>query len=232
MIHYHGTPITPVEARNRLVGRSFCVRYGEHRDVEWAHTHGQSVMIDNGAFSVWTKGLAPDWPGYYAWCERWLEFPTTWAVIPDVIDGDEAANDALVAEWPYGQRGAPVWHLHERVDRLVYLCMNWQRVCLGSSGAYASVGSPRWHGRMVEAMNTLCGSGPVPVWLHGLRMMNMAGKHYPLASADSTNLARNHAGNRTRGGARKDIARMADDLDARQCPSRWTHCEPLSLCLP
>jgi hypothetical protein len=36
------------------------------------------------------------------------------AVVPDVIDGTEADNDALLTEWPLGWFfGAPVWHMHE-----------------------------------------------------------------------------------------------------------------------
>ncbi len=210
MIHYHGTPITPAEVRNALVGRNFCVRYGEHRDVEWAHSHGQSVMLDNGAFSVWTKGQQPDWVGYYRWCRSWLDFPTTWAVIPDMIDGSEADNDQLLTQWFQTRlpRGAPVWHMHESLDRLKRLCHAYERVCLGSSGEYAAIGTDGWHRRMTEVMNALCGSGPVPVWLHGLRMMSMSGQHYPLASVDSTDIARNHAGNNN-GRNRKDAAAMA-----------------------
>lgn len=127
-------------------------------------------MLDNGAFSLWTRArrasatsTVQDWTGFYAWAEPWLDFPTTWAVIPDVIDGDEAANDELVAAWPFGTRGAPVWHMHESVDRLLRLAERWPRVCVGSSGAYAEVGTPAWHRRMHEALDELCGNGPVPV---------------------------------------------------------------------
>jgi len=221
VIHYHGTPITPNSVIRQLAGSCFCVRYGEHRQVAIVHEIGQAAMLDNGAFSVWTKGRSADWPGYYAWAEPWLEFPTTWAVIPDVIDGDEQANDELVAEWPYGERGAPVWHMHESVDRLLRLCAAWPRVCIGSSGEYRIVGSARWRRRMEQAMDSLIGSGPVPVWLHGLRMMSQAGSDYPLASVDSTDIARNHAGNRTRNGPRKDPVAMATRWDSKQNPARW-----------
>lgn len=223
-MHYHGVPITPRPKLLELAGRCFCVRYGEHRDVEVCHEIGQSVMLDNGAFPAWTRGKATDWPGYYAWCERWLEHWTTWAVIPDVIDGSEQENDALIAEWPFGTRGAPVWHLHESLDRLLRLTAEWPLVCLGSSGAYADVGSPAWHRRMRWTMDCLCGDGPPRCALHMLRGLNFAGGPYPFASADSTNVARNHAG--TNGGrARKSPAAMAAEIDARQCPPRW-HVQP------
>jgi hypothetical protein len=44
----------------------------------------------------------------------------------------------------------------------------------------------------IEAMSAICGSGPVPVWLRLLRGMKLYGSEYPLASADSTDVARNH----------------------------------------
>jgi hypothetical protein len=220
-IHYHGTPITPTaEKLLPLAGRHFCVRFGAHDQDEICHRIGQSVMLDNGAFSFWRQGRPTDWGGYYSWAERWLEYPTTWAVIPDVIDGDVEANDALVSEWPFASRGAPVWHMHEPIGRLLCLAETWPRVCIGSSGAYADVGDTRWRARMDEAMNMLCGNGPVPVWLHMLRGMDLAGSEYPFASVDSTNVARNHAG--TNGGrARRDPRAMADRLDGFQCPARW-----------
>lgn len=222
VIHYHGTPITPRSVLLDLRGRSFCVSFAEPRDVEVCHEIGESVMLDNGAFSVWRRGLAPNWVKYEEWCARWLEHWTTWAVIPDVIDGDEAANDALIARWPHGDRGAPVWHMHESLDRLAWLVSRWPLVCIGSSGEYAKVGDARWHRRMVEAMDIACDPAGVPrTRLHMLRGLSLAGGPYPFYSADSTNVAQNHAGNQTRRTPRKDPVRMALEIDSRQCPPRW-----------
>jgi hypothetical protein len=218
-IHYHGTPISPREVLYRLAGRHFCVSFAAPQDVEICHQIGQSVMLDNGAFSLWRAGKATDWPGYYAWCERWLEHRTTWAVIPDVIDGDEADNDRLINQWPHAfdiSQSAPVWHMHESIDRLVSLCRSWYRVCIGSSGQYATVGDERWHARMTDAMNQLCGDGPPPCALHMLRGMSLAGSHYPFASVDSTDIGRNH--NRPQ----NDAPAMAERWDSMQCPARWT----------
>lgn len=178
-------------------------------------------MLDNGAFSHWTSGRTTDWPAYYEWVEPWLDFKTTWAVIPDEIGGDAASNDALLAQWPFGDRGAPVWHMHEPLSRLVRLCGGWRRVCIGSSAEYAQVGTERWHRRMAEAMNLLCGDGPPPAWLHMLRGLGLCGSAYPFASADSTNIARNHAGASSVGRAPTSPRLMADRIDARQCPARW-----------
>lgn len=214
-IHYHGTPITPRSELLRLAGRNFAVSFARPEDMKVCHEIGQSVMLDNGAFSHWTKGRSPNWKDYYVWCETLLEYQTTWAIIPDVIDGDESANDALLKQWPFGDRGAPVWHMHESIDRLERLCADWPRVCIGSSGVYRTVGSPGWHGRLTKAMNRICGDGPPPVWLHMLRGMSLAGGRYPFASLDSTDVARNH--NRLQ----NSVTKLADRWDRAQCPSRW-----------
>lgn len=214
-IHYHGTPITPRAVLDTLAGRHFCVSYAAPNDVKQCHAIGQSVMLDNGAFSAWTAGRPTDWDGYYLWAEEWLAYPTTWAVIPDVIGGGEEENDALLLEWPHGDRGAPVWHLDEPIERLLRLATVWPRICIGSTAEYRVVGSERWHRRMVETMNALCPGGRVPVWLHMLRGMAMAGSHYPFASVDSTDVARNH--NRPQNTA----LAMATLWDAQQCPAQW-----------
>jgi hypothetical protein len=223
VIHYHGTPLTPRPQLLRLLGRNFCVPFPDPRDLVVCHEIGQSVMLDNGAFTFWKQNREPEsWDPFYEWVEPWLDFHTTWAVIPDVIEGDEAANDVLLGEWPFGvDRGAPVWHMHESIERLVLLAEVYPRVCIGSSAQYAEVATPSWHARMTEAMDALCGDGPPPCWLHMLRGMKLSGGPYPFASVDSTGIARNHGGNNTRATPPKDVVRMADDFDAVQCPARW-----------
>lgn len=218
MIHYHGTPITPRAVLHTLAGRFFCTSFAAPNDVAECHRIGQGNMLDNGAFSSWRGGKQPDWDGYYAWAEPWLDWPTTWAVIPDVIDGDEEANDRLLREW-FQQRlpkGAPVWHMHESIDRLRRLCHGYERVCIGSSGRFSVVGSDSWHRRMTEAMNDVCGgSGVAPTWLHMLRGMSLSGDIYPFASVDSTDVAQNH--NRPHNTA----AKIADRWDGLQCTPHW-----------
>lgn len=221
-IHYHGTPITPNAELHKLGGRNFCVSHADPRQVKACHSLGQSVMLDNGAFSRWRTGKGTDWPGYYRWAEQWLNYPTTWAVIPDVIDGDVEKNDALIRQWPFATKGAPVWHLHEPIERLCSLAEEWPRVCLGSSGAYSTVGSPGWHRRMEAAMNALCGSGPVPVWLHMLRGMALCEGPYPFASVDSTDLARSHKR------PYQTVTALADRWDVNQCPAVWETREHMS----
>lgn len=60
-----------------------------------------SRLFDNGAFTAWKEGGQVDVDGYTRWVEDWHRHPGfTWALIPDVIDGDEDANDGLVRQWP------------------------------------------------------------------------------------------------------------------------------------
>lgn len=223
-MHYHGTPITPNARLLELAGRNFCVSYARPDQVETCHRIGQSVMLDNGAFSAWKKGTPTDWPGYYDWCERWLDHPTTWAVIPDVIDGTEDQNDWLLTQWPHGHRGAPVWHMHESFERLQILVFFWDRVCIGSSGQYAVVGTPQWHRRMEAVFNLLCPNRAPGTWLHMLRGMALCEGSYPFASADSTDIGQNHSK------SPRTVVAMADRWDSKQTPARWTFREQLEMC--
>lgn len=154
----------------------------------------QSFVFDNGAFTVWKQGGQLDIPGYIAWCDEWHRHPGfDWALIPDVIEGNEADNDVLLANWPKHIRGVPVWHMHESIDRLVRLGNEWPIVALGSSGQWPTPGAKSWWARMGEAMDALCDThGRPPCRLHGLRMLNpRVFSKIPLASADSTNAAVN-----------------------------------------
>lgn len=215
MIHYHGTPITPIDVLLTLAGKNFCVSHMRPDDIERVHRIGQSVMLDNGAFSKWKSGKETDWNKYYEWCDKWLDFPTTWAVIPDVIDAGSQEQDALIREWPHGDRGAPVWHMDEPTYRLLALCEKWPRVCIGSTAEYATVLSDAWCWRMDEAFNKIDKNFKRIPNLHMLRGMQLSGKHWPFASVDSTDVAQNH--NRPQNTARA----MADRWDAAQTPGHW-----------
>lgn len=215
MIHYHGTPITPLTALYELAGRHFCVSHARPEDVKRAHAIGQSVMLDNGAFSKWKRGAETNWTAFYSWCEEWLGYPTTWAVIPDEIDAGSQYQDALLAEWPFGHRGAPVWHMDEPLDRLLRLTDNWPRVCVGSTAEYAVVLSEGWQRRVDEAFNEVAKRHRFMPWLHMLRGMQCSGRRWPFASVDSTDIAQNH--NRPQNTPRS----MADRWDAMQTPGKW-----------
>ena len=216
VIHYHGTPVTPVARLYELAGSHFCVSYMAPSQVRHCHDIGQSVMLDNGAFSVWKRNATPDWHGYYQWVDPWLDCPTTWAIIPDIVEAGEAEQDALIAQWPHGDKGSPVWHLHESLDRLLRLIDDWPRVCMGSSAQYAVPLSEPWRRRMDEAWNAIASSHARTPCIHMLRGMACSGERWPFASVDSTDIARNH--NRPQNTPRQ----MRDRWDSVQCPITWS----------
>ena len=220
-IHYHGTPITPISVFMQVTGRHYCVSHSRTTDCARAHQFGQTVMLDNGAFSKWKSGKATDWNKYYEWTDRWLDYPTTWAVIPDDIEGDADVQDALIEQWPHGDRGAPVWHMHEPIERMLRLLDEWPRVCFGSSAQYATVGNDQWRARIDLAFMEINKRHRRTPWIHMLRGMQCVKWGYPFASVDSADIGRNHSKNPL--GARG----MADRWDAMQCPPRWTELEEL-----
>ena len=196
MIHYHGGPITPESCAMRAWrGRHAFVSYAHPSQIHVASSVTQSFALDNGAFSAWKKGKQVDWPGYYKWVEKYLNYPAfDWAVIPDVIEGSEDENDALIDEWPHGNIfGVPVWHLNESIERLVRLAEHWPRIALGSAAEY----DVRTPGKCVDRLRDVLPHisdelGMPRVKLHGLRMLNpKIITKVPLASGDSTNVARN-----------------------------------------
>lgn len=196
MIHYHGTPTSGgrLASVQFLQGRHALIPYPRRDDMELAAEVCQSFVFDNGAFSVWKRGSELDVPGFTAWCEEWHRHPGfDWALIPDVIEGGEEDNDALLADWPRHIRGVPVWHMHESIDRLERLANEWPVVALGSSGQWATPGTSSWWERMNDAMVAICDEhGRPPCRLHGLRMLDpRIFSQLPLASADSTNAAVN-----------------------------------------
>lgn len=213
MIHYHGTPLTPRSEMVKMAGKHFCVSFAAPNDADWCLSHGQSVMWDNGAFSFRDKG-GLDPVAFAKWVEPRLGHPH-WAVIPDVIDGTEDKQRALVKAWPHRRElSAPVWHMALSLDYLLELTDTFGRVCFGSTRQFWQVGSDVWSRRADEAFNALAKRGPLP-WVHMLRGLSLAGDQWPFASADSVNVARNF----------KDgpfcPERMARRIDAIQTPVKW-----------
>lgn len=202
MIHYHGLPITSQGFAAAIAtincGHAF-VSFHEPKQLALAIEICQSFAVDNGAYSAWKSGKpVTDWKRYYAWVAGLHRCPSfDFAVIPDVIDGSETENDALLNEWPWRTTapwiGAPVWHMHESLDRLDRLARTYPRICIGSSGRFSQVGSADWWEGMAMAMDVVCDKNGLPVCkLHGLRMLNpKIFSRLPFASADSTNIARN-----------------------------------------
>ncbi len=134
---------------------------------------------------------------YAEWVRQYEKHPGfDFAIIPDVIDGNEFENDKMISRWTCTENmrhGVPVWHLHESLDRLAYLARAYPRVALGSSGQWATPGTDDWWDRMEEVRPVVTDEVGRPiVKLHGLRMLNPTiFAHIPLASADSCNVALN-----------------------------------------
>jgi hypothetical protein len=226
LIHYHGTPITPIKAIETMGGMHFCVSYARPDNLKRCLRLGQSLMLDNGAFSAKTRGLPFDINGFYEWVEPLLAHPH-WAVVPDVIDGTVEQQKQMVKTWPFRKEfGMPVWHLGLPISYLLELCDTWGRVCFGSAGEYWQIGTPKWSGKMDEAFNAMTNTfGRQLPWVHGLRMLGMSAGPWPLASADSTNVAQNHSERLECAGC------MAKRIDSTNPPLKW-NVQPLqdSLC--
>lgn len=242
MIAFHGTPCggTRDEAARFMRNRHVLIPWPRPEDIGTAAEVCASFCLDNGAFTAWQQGTPiTDWTGYFEWVAEWSQHPGfDFAIIPDVIDGTERDNDKLMEQWVnfkgWKQRrhacqlGAPVWHLHESLDRLASLARGWQRVCLGSSGQWATPGTDGWWNRMQEAMGVICDEhGRPKTKLHGLRMLDPAIFHrLPLASADSTNAVRNGSSLKRFGmytppsnGARQSV--IADRIESHQSAAIW-----------
>ena len=173
-------------------------------------------MLDNGAFSAKTRGLQFDRNGFYEWVEPLLAHPH-WAVVPDVIDGTEDEQRQMVKSWPFRKEmGIPVWHLGLPISYLIELCDAWGRVCFGSAGEFWQIGTSKWCHRMDEAFNALVNTyGRQIPWVHGMRMLGQASGPWPLASADSTNVALHHAEHLECAGC------MAKRIDSTNPRTKW-----------
>lgn len=196
MIHYHGGPITPDTCAIKVwSARHAFISFAATQQMNLASDICQSFALDNGAFSLWKQGKETRWNDYYDWVGAWRNHPGyDFAVVPDVIEGSEEENDQLAAQWPFPRyQGAVVWHINESIDRLRRLAAEWPRVCIGSSGEWDVTTPRRFLGRATQAIGAICGGDDRPICkLHGLRMLNPTiFSKLPLASADSTNVARN-----------------------------------------
>ena len=252
MIHYHGTPCggKREEVARFLNGRHALIPWGRDEDIGTAAEVCQSFVIDNSAFTSWRSGNPiKDWRPYMEFIKHWFRHPSfDWCLIPDEIEGDELANDLLIAKffrwdgWKGGEswwiqsKAVPVWHLHESLERLVKLSKAWPRVALGSSGEWPNPGTERWWDRMRQAMGVLCDEDYRPrCHLHGLRMLDPAiFSRLPLASADSTNAVQNSSNYSRFGmyvppntGTRMHI--IANRIEAHQSCAIWRPLEEQSV---
>lgn len=232
-----GLPLTPIHLLEQLEGQSFCLSYATRnrlgRQLDDAiRLVGEDgiLLLDNGAFSAWRSGVPMDVAGFVRWaadiCER---CPQAVVVVPDVIDGDELANDEMMLDFDDAmieagvfigsERCMVVWHMHESLDRLTGMIEGGHAyIAFGSSGEYAKVGTPQWHARIREALDHIerfcaesegCYSRP---WIHMMRAQAEAHR-YPFDSADSCSLAVNHC--RYKGQGDGHVARYAQRIRGR-----------------
>lgn len=205
MIKYHGTPVTPQSIFiESLTNKNALISFANPQDLEIAIKTCNKIILDNGAFSFWTKKKSVNWAEYYQWvCKNYEKIDHF--IIPDVIDGTEKENDDLIVHFMkkvrfgYGfhhlyKKAIPVWHIDESFERLKNLMQHFSYIAFGSSGKYAQLGTEKWHDRMNEAMKIVCNKeGKPQVKIHMLRCLNpKIFTKYPFYSGDSTNLARNH----------------------------------------
>jgi len=227
MIHYHGTPLGgPItDAVSFFSNRHAFVSFASNSHLQHIAGVVSTFALDNGAFSFWKSGKTADWAGYESFVKKWRHHPAfNFCVIPDVIEGTEKENDELIKQWPIASFcSAPVWHLHESIERLVRLCSKFERVCFGSSGEFSEIGTIEWSQKIDEAFSAISTGGKIETKIHGLRMLNPSVfRKLPFASCDSTNVARNVTNSKRWGGtynpvtARVKALVLADRIEAFQ----------------
>jgi hypothetical protein len=197
---YHGTPITPYSVLHALGCRDYFVSYFRPDQVEWIDANARSWVADNGIFSAWMKGIEFSdayWQGYYDFCRRWcLGGNCAWAVIPDPIGTGTQELDYFIREWPADLKdyGVPVYHLDEPIDRAIALLERFGRLCVGATGEYRAILSLPFCERMDDLFNAIHAAfGRIPPihFFRGLQLLK-PGCDWPITSADSTDIARNH----------------------------------------
>ena len=217
MLHYHGTPITKRDPHlEKLKGRNFCVSFAHPYDADWCIKNAQSIMWDNGAFSAYTKGKLFDRKKYLAWLDDKL-YGANWAVVPDVIGGSVSEQRDYHKGWTYPDHlSCYVWHMDLPLCWLKELVESYPKVAFGSSGKYWKVGSPEWKDRADEAWELIDKTNCRP-WIHMMRGLKICGERWPFASADSSNIARNHGSHKIK----KCTREMADRIDSIQSPIKF-----------
>lgn len=195
MIHYHGGPLNTEASAIRLwQSRHAFVSFARKEQTDVAGEVSHSFALDNGAYIFWKGGKTVDWNKYYQWVDTWRGNPRfDFAVIPDVINGTEEENDALLDDWPFSRyESCAVWHVNESVGRLVRLAKRFPRIALGSCNEYDVTYPEELLKRMYDVLPKIVDTRGHPiVKLHGLRMLNpKIFRRLPLKSADSTTIAR------------------------------------------
>lgn len=237
----YGLPLNPTHLLNELAGASFCVSFAT-RDKLGAQLDqaidlvGQDgiLLVDNGAFSLHKQGVSARDESYVEAYEAWAQeildrCPQAIAVIPDIIGGTVDENAELICTTMLDySRAMPIWHMHEPISYLLYLCESFNYVGIGSSGDYWQVGTPKWHARITEAFAAIdqweaqSNGAYIRPRLHMMRAQSQA-HAYPFDSSDSTNVAMNHG--RYRAESDGYIARFAARAAAKIVASSGAEAE-------
>ena len=206
--------------RNRFGLISHARRDQQHLVLELC----AGFCLDNGAFSAWRRGETVDWNKYQQWVLEMSTHPGyQFAILPDVVDGTEEENDALLDAWKL-PCGVPVFHQGEDFNRLEWLMAHYPMIAISSvEKSLPSVTFDEW---MTECMKVLCRPNGTPrVRIHGLRMLNhKIFTKYPLYSADSSVVGQNCADPGKFTGSFAPVstevrgAVMLDRLDSYQSP--------------
>ncbi len=185
----------------KMRGRAMMVRWQRPDQLAHALDLASVVVGENGAFGIFKSGEEMrDWAPYYAWLEPWLFQGPHWAIIPDAIAEGSQAQDALIRDWPFGEKGAPVWHTDEPLDRLLRLVDEWPRVCVGATGDHWEIWKPGRPGKemgdsfrqRIEEIAEIVAKMATKPNLHGLRMVAVAA-FYPdlFETADASTIGQN-----------------------------------------
>jgi hypothetical protein len=237
MIHYHGIAGAGSIFDNVKFtkGRHVFISFARPDVLPMVSDLCSSFALDNGAFTAWKQGIKFDWTGYQDFVETWRHHPAfDFSIIPDVIDGTEKENDALLDQWNFPKGvGIPVYHLHESLERLDRLIEQFGFIALGSSGDYATPGTKSWWRRIRQIMDVATDDRGRPrARIHGLRMLSpKIFSRLPLRSADSTNAERNGLFENRFGmypsptrGQRSVV--IADIVESNQSAPVWNPTEP------
>jgi len=248
----HGTPITPKRLLNQMQGASFCVSYFNPEqldDVIPLLGIDSILLLDNGAFSAWQKGITLDdayWDGFWQWALPVIDsIPQAVAIIPDVIGGTVAENRRLWTQTPDAVWGREsqmmtVWHLNEPLEVIEdMMAAGFGRIAFGSAGDFRSVGTNLWRNRVHAAfdyIDELVGDGLQGYFrprIHMLRgLAQLTAGEFPFDSADSTNIAVNHCRLKGTSVEKTRVAAMRTRIEAGAFPTPKSALWPLNSWMP
>jgi hypothetical protein len=229
-----GLPLNPLSALEQLKGASFCVSYATRKKLttqlnDAIRLVGEDgvLLVDNGAFSAFQAGVdTMNDEAYLQGFAKWANdiadrCPQAVIVFPDVIDGTAEQNKALIIKsmgLVYADRAMPIWHMHEPIEQLLWMCQAFTYVGIGSSKQYFGLGA-EWHARIKEMFAAIDAweieTGFTRPRLHIMRAQKFA-HLYPFDSSDSTNVAVNHnRWARDNGVTENHVGKLAARVDAK-----------------